>query len=74
MTINDMLYDSITLQGNLIVTRFDEETERDVVLYDGDAACIEREANDTADDPWFDDEIKFIYPDMHEPDMLHIEL
>jgi hypothetical protein len=69
-TINDLLNDCITVQGHLIVTRWDEEDEQDTLVYDGDAEYID----DVDDDAFMDEDINFIYPDPKKPDTLHIEL
>jgi len=74
MTINDMLWDSITIQGHLIVTRYDNENDRDVVLYDGDAEDVANSYDDDDEDSFLDEEINYIYPHMKEPDIIHIEL
>lgn len=69
-TINDLLWDSITIQGTLIVSKFNGEDGTDKVLYDGDAESV-----GSVDDDWFLEEpINYIYPDPKKPDTLHIEL
>ena len=74
MTINDLLGDCITIQGKLIVTKYDFDNEKDIELYRGDAECVDEDYDCDDEDSFLDEDINFIYPDAHEPDTLHIEL
>lgn len=76
-TINDLYWDSITIQGNVSVTTFDSDTGDENVVWEGDGEYIgnpwmydmeEREY------PWLDYSITFIYPDPKEKNLLHIEV
>lgn len=71
-TINELLYDSITMQGEFVVTRWDDEHEDDVVVFNG---CGDELAY-CEDDGWMDEHINFIYPDFTDANRprVHIEL
>ena len=68
-SINELLWDSVTLQSRLIVTRYDKTNEIDTLLYDGEAESVGGE-----DGEWLDAPITFIYADPKVADTLHIEI
>lgn len=73
-TINDLLWDSITLQGTLIVSKFDSDTGDERVLYEGDAEWVREGEDEDGYTGWLDEDINYIFPDPKKPDTLHIEL